>query len=86
MLLNPSWSGSFIPIVMVSDQTGGKDGLRRVDKVLKEGYLWVVDADIKSYFEHNCRTDSCVEVEQYIADGRVLTLLEKYLQQDIMMA
>jgi RNA-directed DNA polymerase len=30
------------------------------------------------------RPGSRLEVEQYIADGRVLTLLEKYLQQDIL--
>ena len=63
---------------------GCKDGLRRVDKLLKEGYLWVVDADIKSYFDSIPQDRLMREVEQYIADGRVLTLLEKYLQQDIM--
>ena len=30
---------------------GCKDGLRRVDRLLKAGYTWVVDADLKSYFE-----------------------------------
>jgi RNA-directed DNA polymerase len=30
---------------------GCKDGLRRVDELLKAGYTHVVDADLKSYFE-----------------------------------
>jgi RNA-directed DNA polymerase len=30
---------------------GCKDALRRVDKLLKEGYTHIVDADLKSYFE-----------------------------------
>jgi RNA-directed DNA polymerase len=63
---------------------GCKDALRRVDKLLKEGYLWVVDADIKSYFDSIPQDRLMREVEKYIADGRVLTLLEKFLQQDIL--
>jgi len=63
---------------------GCKDALRRVDKLLKEGYLWVVDADIKSYFDSIPQDRLMQEVEKYIADGRVLKLLEKFLQQDVL--
>src|SRR5207253_5082264 len=28
-----------------------KDALRRVDDLLKQGYSWVVDADLKSYYD-----------------------------------
>jgi RNA-directed DNA polymerase len=28
-----------------------KDALRRVDALLQQGYTWVVDADLKSYFD-----------------------------------
>jgi RNA-directed DNA polymerase len=30
---------------------GAKDALRRVDTLLKTGHGWVVDADLKSYFD-----------------------------------
>ena len=30
---------------------GCKDALRRVDELLKQGYHYVVDADLKSYFD-----------------------------------
>ena len=30
---------------------GCKDALRRVDELLKSGYHWVVDADLKGYFD-----------------------------------
>jgi RNA-directed DNA polymerase len=30
---------------------GCKDALRRIDDLLKEGYSWVVDADLKSYLD-----------------------------------
>ena len=30
---------------------GCKDALRRVDALLKAGYSWIVDADLKSYLD-----------------------------------
>ena len=30
---------------------GCKDALRRVDELLKSGYHWVVEADLKGYFD-----------------------------------
>ena len=32
-------------------ERGCKDALKRVEELLKNGYTWVVDADIKSYFD-----------------------------------
>jgi RNA-directed DNA polymerase len=30
---------------------GCKDALRRVDELMKQGYIWIVDADLKSYLD-----------------------------------
>jgi RNA-directed DNA polymerase len=62
----------------------GKDALREVDTWLKAGYTWVVDADIKGYFDTISHKLMMSKVEQYIADKRLLRLLEAYLKQDIM--
>ncbi len=35
----------------VRPDRGCKDALRRVDALLKQGYHWVVDADLKSYLD-----------------------------------
>jgi RNA-directed DNA polymerase len=32
---------------------GCKDALREVDRLVKEGYTYVVDADLKGYFDTN---------------------------------
>ncbi len=32
---------------------GCKDALRRVNELLKQGFTWVVDADLKSYFDQS---------------------------------
>ncbi|MCF6150123.1 MAG: group II intron reverse transcriptase/maturase [Candidatus Kuenenia sp.] len=63
---------------------GCKDALRRVEELLKNGYTWVVDADIKSYFDSIPHDKLMKEVEEQIADGRVLEMIEGYLTQGIM--
>lgn len=63
---------------------GCKDALRRVESLMKEGYIWVVDADIKSYFDNIDHEILMMEVKAKIADGKILTLLSGYLKQPIM--
>jgi RNA-directed DNA polymerase len=63
---------------------GCKDALRRVDELLKQGYTWVVDADLESYFDTIPHTELMKRVEEKISDGAVLKLIEGYLKQEIM--
>lgn len=63
---------------------GCKDALRRVDQLLKEGQKWVVDADLKSYFDTIPHERLLKQVEEKVADGRVLELLRKYLEQKVL--
>jgi RNA-directed DNA polymerase len=62
---------------------GCKDALREVERLLREGYTFVVDADLKSYFDTIPRALLVAHVEEKVSDGRVLELIEAYLQQDI---
>lgn len=61
-----------------------KDALRRVSELLNTKYTWVVDADIKSYFDTIPSEKLMKKVEERIADGRVLELLRRYLKQGVM--
>ena len=63
---------------------GCKDALREVDRHLKAGYFWVVDADLQSYFDTIPHAALLAKVGNRIADGRVLELVEQFLKQDIM--
>jgi RNA-directed DNA polymerase len=63
---------------------GCKDALRRVDQLLKEGRLWVVDADIKGYFDTISHKLLLEQLAGKIADGRVLRLIESYLETGVM--
>jgi RNA-directed DNA polymerase len=59
------------------------DALRRVDALLKDGYTFVVDADIKGFFD-TIPHDRLMELlRRKVADGKVLSLIESYLQQPI---
>jgi RNA-directed DNA polymerase len=62
---------------------GCKDALREVDRLLKEGYTHVVDADLKSYFDTIPHVRLMARVGERVSDGRVLQLIEAFLQQDI---
>lgn len=63
---------------------GCKDALRRVQALLDEGRTWIVDADLKSYFDTIPKDRLMRRVEERIADGRVLALIRSYLDQGVM--
>ncbi|MGB6847397.1 MAG: group II intron reverse transcriptase/maturase [Thermoanaerobaculia bacterium] len=63
---------------------GCKDALRRVDALLKQGYHFVVDADLKSYFdtiEHEHMMD---RLRTKVSDSAILALVDAYLTQGIL--
>src|SRR6185295_13930406 len=63
---------------------GAKDALRRVDTLLKAGKVWVVDADLKSYFDTIPHEGLLALVKERVADGRVMALVERFLQAGVM--
>jgi RNA-directed DNA polymerase len=63
---------------------GCKDALRRVDELLRSGQHWVVDADLKSYFDTIPHERLMERVGEKVADGKVLSLIEGMLQAGVM--
>ena len=63
---------------------GCKDALREVVRLLKAGYTYVVDADLKAYFDSIPQDRLMREVRRYIADGQLLEVIERFLSQDIL--
>ena len=63
---------------------GCKDALRRVDWLLKAGYVYVVDADLKSYFDTIPHDRLMTRLKERIADGRVLSLIASFLKAGIL--
>ena len=63
---------------------GCKDALRQVDLLLKQGYTYVVDADLKSYFDTIPHDLLMARIRDKLADNRILSLVELFLKQQIM--
>jgi len=61
-----------------------KDALRRVWEWLTEGYIYVVDADLESYYDTIPQGPLLSRMAEHVADSKVLDLVEKYLRQDVM--
>ena len=65
---------------------GCKDALRRVEQLLQSGHTWVLDADLKSYFDSIPHERLMACVAGRIADGRVLVLIANYLKAGVLEA
>jgi RNA-directed DNA polymerase len=63
---------------------GCKDALREVDQLIKQGYTFVVDADLESYFDTIPKEPLISRVEERISDGRVLALVRAFLDQEVL--
>lgn len=63
---------------------GAKDALRRVEHLLKSGQIWVVDADLKGYFDSIPQDRLLEALRHKLADGRVLELIQRFLRQGVM--
>jgi RNA-directed DNA polymerase len=85
LVIEPIFEAGFAPHSYgFRPNRGCKDALREVDRFLKAGYTCVVDADLKAYFDSIPHERLMQELRRYIADGRVLDLIESYLRQDIL--
>jgi RNA-directed DNA polymerase len=63
---------------------GCKDALREVDQLIEQGYTFVVDADLESYFDTIPKEQLMHRLEERISDGRVLALVRAFLDQDVL--
>jgi RNA-directed DNA polymerase len=61
-----------------------RDALRIVEQKLSEGYVWVVDADLKGYFDSIPKDRLLKLVKGSISDSRVLSLIGQFLDQSIL--
>jgi RNA-directed DNA polymerase len=63
---------------------GSHQALERVEALLQEGYVYVVDADLKSYFDTIPHDRLLDRVREKVSDRRVLRLVEMFLEQGVM--
>lgn len=63
---------------------GCRDALRRVHQLLQAGYTHVVDVDLKGFFDSIPHDRLMARLGEKIADGQVLSLIEKFLKASIL--
>jgi len=61
-----------------------RDALRRVTSLLDQGYTWVVDADLRSYFDTIPHARLMGRLREKVSDSRVLELVGQFLRQSVM--
>ena len=60
------------------------DALRVVEQKIEEGYVYVVDADLKGYFDSIPKDKLMRLLKRHIADSKVIELIEAFLNCGIM--
>ena len=63
---------------------GCHHALERVEELLDAGYVYVVDADLKSYFDTIPKPRLMTRVREKVSDSRVLRLVEMFLEQGVL--
>jgi RNA-directed DNA polymerase len=63
---------------------GCQQAVKRIEELLRQGQVWCVDADLKSYFDTIPHERLMTLVRQKVVDGNILTLLEQCLKAGVM--
>jgi RNA-directed DNA polymerase len=63
---------------------GCHHALERIEALLNEGYVYVVDADLKSYFDTIPKDRLMERVSEKVSDSRVLRWVQMFLDQGVM--
>jgi RNA-directed DNA polymerase len=85
LVMEPIFEKEFLPVSFgFRPERSCKDALRVVDRALKDGYTWVVDADLQSYFDTIPKEPLLALIRERISDGQVLELVKRFLAQDVM--
>lgn len=63
---------------------GCHQALEHVERALQNGFVYVVDADLKSYFDTINHARLLERIREKVSDSRILKLIEMFLQQGVM--
>ena len=60
---------------------GAKNALKQCQKNMNDGYEYVVDMDLEKFFDTVCQSKLIEILSRTIKDGRVISLIHKYLRK-----
>jgi group II intron reverse transcriptase/maturase len=64
-------------------ERGAHDALRQCQKNVNDGYVYVVDMDLEKFFDTVCQSKLIEVLSRTIKDGRVISLIHKYLNAGV---
>ena len=62
---------------------GAQDALKQCQRNINEGYVYVVDMDLEKFFDTVCQSKLIEVLSRTIKDGRVISLIHKYLNAGV---
>ena len=62
---------------------GAHDALKQCQRNVNEGYVYVVDMDLEKFFDTVCQSKLIEILSRTIKDGRVISLIHKYLNAGV---
>ena len=62
---------------------GAHDALKQCQKNVNDGYIYVVDMDLGKFFDTVCQSKLIEVLSRSIEDGRVISLIHKYLNAGV---
>lgn len=62
---------------------GAHDALKQCQRNANEGYVYVVDMDLEKFFDHVCQSKLIEVLSRTIKDGRVISLIHKYMKAGV---
>ena len=62
---------------------GAHDALRQCQKNVNDGYVYVIDMDLEKFFDTVCQNKLIEVLSRTIKDGRVISLIHKYLNAGV---
>ena len=62
---------------------GAHDALKQCQKNVDDGYVYVVDMDLEKFFDTVCQSKMIEVLSHAIRDGRVISLIHKYLNAGV---
>jgi RNA-directed DNA polymerase len=84
-VLEPIFDATFSPYSYgFRHGRGCHHALERVEELLAGGHRYVVDADLKSYFDTIPKPRLMARIREKVSDSRMLRLVEMYLEQGVM--